>query len=311
MGKFNRFGNMTPTPEMLARSYVLAEEPFKIAGNLYFVGNTWCSMHLIDTGDGLVLLDTPCKSELAYMIDSIYRLGFKLRDIKHIFVSHAHGDHYGCVTALVHLTGAKTYMGELEVKDMADRAEYFNRAASRLPGGFNEPFKADVAVKDGDVITIGNTSFRWVLTPGHTDGGMSHFWDLTDDDGKVYKVGIYGGAGYGSMSLLRLKDRNLPPSYQQVYYDSIDKVWNEPVDINLGNHPFHNDTYDKNERRKVGEKNPFIDPSEWQRYLTEMREGYTAFLKLNQEEIEEMYRGNGIYAYRPNIVERTERAYQK
>lgn len=315
MSKFNRFGNMFASLEVMKRSYALAEVPFKIAGNLYFVGNTWCSMHLIDTGEGLVLLDTPCINELPYLVDSVYRLGFKLRDVKHIFVSHAHLDHYGSVMALVHLTGAKTYMGELEVKDMEERSEYFYNIAKYGGGkgdtGFNEPFKADVVVKDEDIITIGNTSFRWVLSPGHTNGCMSHFWDLTDDDGKIYKVGIYGGAGYGSMSLARLKQRNLPESYQQVYYDSIARVWNEHVDIMLGNHPFHNDTFEKYERREAGEPNPFIDPTEWQRYLKEMRDGYTEFLKLDDEGIDEMYEHSGMYDFRPVLAEREKKVQEK
>lgn len=86
---------MSPPPELLRRSYLMYEEPFHIVGNVYFVGNTWCCSHLIDTGEGLILLDTPCLPELAYLLDGIWRLGFNPRDIKYILVSHAHMDHYG------------------------------------------------------------------------------------------------------------------------------------------------------------------------------------------------------------------------
>ena len=36
----------------------------------------------------------------------------------------------------------------------------------------------DVELQDGDLIQLGNTTIRCVLTPGHTIGVMSHFWTL-------------------------------------------------------------------------------------------------------------------------------------
>lgn len=54
-----RFLNTFPPDKMLCHPYWIAEPPFRIWGNLYFVGNSWCSSHLIDTGDGLILLDPP------------------------------------------------------------------------------------------------------------------------------------------------------------------------------------------------------------------------------------------------------------
>ena len=46
-----RFLNTFPPDKMLCHPYWMAEPPFRIWGNLYFVGNSWCSSHLIDTGD--------------------------------------------------------------------------------------------------------------------------------------------------------------------------------------------------------------------------------------------------------------------
>ena len=64
MEHFNRFGNMSPTQEYMHRPYLMNRAPFQIRGNLYFVGNLWCSSHLIDTGEGLILLDTPCAGSM-------------------------------------------------------------------------------------------------------------------------------------------------------------------------------------------------------------------------------------------------------
>ena len=297
MGKFNRFGNMMPPDEVMQRSYLMSEDPFQIYGNLYFVGNTWCSSHLIDTGEGLILLDTPCLHELAYLIDNVYRLGFQLRDIKYIVVSHAHPDHYGAVRALVHLTGAKTFIGRVDGEDMLHHPDVFEKMNNRWPSHADECFEPDVLLEDGDVVELGNTKIRCVLTPGHTIGVMSHFWTAYDGT-ESRKVGIYGGAGFVTMAKSKLEAAGLPLSMQKTFSDSIDKVWAEEVDIMLGNHPFHNDTYEKHERQLRGEENPFIDPTEWQRYLTELKECYGAFLKMSDEEIEEMYRESSFLTYR-------------
>lgn len=127
---------------------------------------------------------------------------------------------------------------------------------------------------------------------------MSHFWE-TREAGKTYRIGIYGGAGFSAMSEAALTRRGLPLSYQQVFTQSIDKVWNEKVDVMLGNHPFHNDTFEKHERVLKGEKNAFIDPTEWQRYLQELKDCYADFLKLTPEEVTKMYEKSSLRVFRP------------
>lgn len=275
--EFNRFGNMMPPEAYKNRPYLMYRDPFRIAGNLYFVGNEWCCSHLIDTGEGLILLDTPTASGLPGLIRNIYKLGFCLEDLKYIVVSHAHTDHFGCVQALVHMTGAKTFLGEVDARDMAENPERM-AAMNADMGPYNECFTPDILLRDGDVIRLGNTEIRCVLTPGHTIGVMSHFWTL-EDEGRTLHVGIYGGAGFISLSKEFLKNNGLPLSLRDDFSRSIEKVWDEPVDIMLGNHPFHNDTYLKQERRKEGGENPFIDPEEWRRFLQELKDKYMVFLE--------------------------------
>ena len=299
MGNFNRFGNMFPPDEVMKRSYLLAEEPFRIYGNLYFVGNTWCSSHLIDTGEGLILLDTCCLNDIAYLINNIWKLGFQLSDLKWIVVSHAHPDHYGAVRGLVHLTGAKTFISKIDGEEFRlsrSRLEKmnYNHGPDRCP---DELFEPDVLLEDGEVIQLGNTRMRCVVTPGHTIGTMSHFWEAYDKTERK-KVGIYGGAGFRPLGKDRMKSDGTPESYRQVFEQSIDKVWKEEVDINLGNHPFHNDTFEKHERRKEKGGNPFIDPTEWQRFLQALKDAYHAFIKLEENEIQAMLAQSEFLDYR-------------
>ena len=91
-----------------------AREPFQIYGNLYFVGTEPASTHLIDTGEGLIVLDPGYPQSLYLVIDGIWRLGFRPEDVKIILHSHGHYDHLGGTRALAELTGAKTYISALD-----------------------------------------------------------------------------------------------------------------------------------------------------------------------------------------------------
>lgn len=295
MATLGRFGNMNPPVSMLKHSYLTSIDPFKIIGNLYYVGNAFCSTHLIDTGDGLIILDVPCVGDLPYLVNSIWRAGFDPRDIKYIIISHAHVDHYGSVRAMVHLTGAKTMLGELDIQDMREHPERFEEM-HRAFGGGNEGFEADIALKDGDIIELGNTKIRCALIPGHTIGTMAHFWDVVDN-GKTYHVGIYGGAGFITLSDEWIAKNGLPASIRDTFVKSIDKVWNEKVDIMLGNHPFHNDTLKKRNHLLAGDKNAFIDTTEWQRFLQELKDTFSAYRKMTPDEIKKAYEVSSFMEY--------------
>ena len=67
-------------------------KPFKIFGNVYFVGNRKASSHMIDTGDGLILIDTGYFETLYQVIENIYALGFDPHDVKYIIHTHGHID---------------------------------------------------------------------------------------------------------------------------------------------------------------------------------------------------------------------------
>ena len=132
-------------------------KPGRIFGNLYFIGTHPSSVHLIDTGDGLMLIDTGCLDNLYLVIQNMWELGFNPKDIKKILISHGHYDHMNATAALVNMTGAKTYIGEADLHMVTGEINHCT-----LP---LRPFKPDVLLKDGDIVTLGNTSVRCVSTP--------------------------------------------------------------------------------------------------------------------------------------------------
>lgn len=219
-------------------------EPFKIIGNVYFVGTYQASSHLIDTGEGLILIDTGYKNTLYLVLDSIYRLGFQPRNIKYIIHTHWHGDHTEATEALVKLSGAKTLIG----KEDAKKAEQY--------------FKADTLVVEGDALLLGNTQILFKETPGHTKGSISLFFDV-EEDGKIYRVGTFGGAGANTLA----KGRFDYEGCREGYIASINRLRKEKVDVFIGNHVWNNDTKKKGELLLLTGENKFKDSQLWYDFL--------------------------------------------
>ena len=244
-------------------------EPFRIKGNLYFVGCVAASSHLIDTGEGLILIDTGYPQNLYLVIDSIYKLGFSPYDIKYIIHSHGHYDHLGGTKALTELIkDAKTFIGKGD-------EEYANGKvpltwAKELGHEYYEAFEPDVIMHDGDEICLGNTKIDIVSTPGHTPGTVSFFFEI-EEERKKYKVAMHGGVGTNSMKKDFLEEYNLSFDCRQDFLDGIDKVIDREVDIFIGNHTWNNDTKGKYERLVSGETDAFVNPGEWKEFLNKCR----------------------------------------
>jgi len=219
-------------------------KPFKILGNVYFVGTYQASSHLIDTGDGLILIDTGYANTLYLLVDSIYESGYNPRDIKYIINTHWHSDHTAGTAALAGLTGAKTIIG----KNDYDKALTF--------------FDADITVSDGDILSLGNTDIRFTETPGHTKGTISLFFD-TNEQGKTYRVGMFGGAGANTL----VKEHFDYDGCRDDYMASLNKLRNEKVDVFIGNHVWNNDTERKGMHLLSTGENLFIDSDIWNTFL--------------------------------------------
>lgn len=232
------------TKKSFENHYEGAMEPFKIIGNVYFVGTFPASSHLIDTGDGLILIDTGYNDTLFLLVDSIYKLGFSPYDVKYIIHTHWHGDHAAASAALSYVTGAKKLIGE---KDAEAVKKYFT---------------PDELLKDGDVISLGNTQIEVMETPGHTKGTISLFFE-TEENSVKYLVGTFGGAGANTLAKGKFDYDNC----RSDYLESLNKLRKRKVDVFIGNHVWNNDTEAKGEiLRKTGE-NKFIDSNLWGEFL--------------------------------------------
>ena len=242
-------------------------EPFKIFGNLYFVGTHPASSHMIDTGDGLILIDTGYQHGLYLLIDNIYKLGYTPYDVKYVLLTHGHIDHFGSAYALKEMTGCKIVLGEAD-KTYATGEE--DLSWSKELDVYLETFEPDILINDGDEIKLGNTIVKAIATPGHTPGAMSYFFDVTDGNER-YRAGIPGGLGTNSLSKAFLESYGLPISLQKDFIKSMERLKDEKVDIFLGNHVWNNDTLGKYEKLKNGDKYAFVTPNDWKECMLQSK----------------------------------------
>ena len=142
-----------------------AVEPFRIVGNIYYVGARNIASYLITTPEGHIMIDTGTKEMHDVIRTNVEKLGFKLQDIKILLSGHAHFDHVQGHAAMKRLTGAK-------VMAIGEDARALEAGADLSPLGDEgwEPVKVDRVLKDGDTVMLGGTTLRAVLTPGHTPG---------------------------------------------------------------------------------------------------------------------------------------------
>ena len=250
--------------------------PFKVFDNLYYVGPGFVSVWLIPTSDGLILIDAAEEPYVDHVIDSIRKIGFDPRNIKYILISHGHLDHFGGVARIQQLSRARVAALEEDWQLI--------EAAGKSPGRGNEaPAQVparDIVIKEGDTVTLGNTSLEVYKLPGHTPGSASFEFTLRDG-GRSYKAFLFGGPGprggvQGAEQFLASANRLAQVPGVQV---------SVPVHSWLNDFPYPNGgVFERAQRltqRKPGEPHPFVDPESWQAWVKQVQEG--AIRNLEQE----------------------------
>jgi len=252
--------------DICVRPWEFAVEPFRIAGNLYYVGNTNVSSHLVDTGDGLILLDTAFPQAVYLLLESVRRLGFDPDDIGYVLHTHAHYDHFGGTRAIVELTGAPTALGADDIEILEEQPEL--TWAAEYGTEFHEAFEVDLPLRDGDVVTLGDTRIECMSIPGHTPGAMSYFFDVVEE-GRTFSVGLHGGPGRNTLTDEYMALHGLPASRRSDYLNSLERMRGRSPDIQIGAHPDQAQTFAKRDAR-TDDHNPFVDPGSWPAFLDQL-----------------------------------------
>lgn len=167
-------------------------EPFRIVGNLYFVGVANGEVFLLTSPQGHILMGAGSANSAEGVQKNIESLGFKMTDIKAILLNHNHGDQSGGAAYLKEKTGAPVMAGFAEIPYMEHGM--FNPPAIPAPpqegrGGPPRypPVKVDRALFDGDVVKVGPLSVTTYLIPGHSPSSTTFAYAVRDNN-RSYKV---------------------------------------------------------------------------------------------------------------------------
>ena len=249
------------------------EEPFHVFGELYFIGDDHVCAYLLDSGEGLILIDTGYPTGQALLIDSIYRLGFDPRNVRMILHTHGHFDHFGCTALIKSLSGARTYLSRADNRLLRERPE-MAETKSMAPYGQIDPLEADEELSEGDEFSLGTVRIKVVETPGHTDGVLTFFIEL-HENGQTKTAGLFGGVGLNTMKSRYYALRGVSGNREK-FRASISKLRAFSPDITLANHNSQG-SFMKNHRTGSG----FVHPEQWQLFLDECAQ------KLDQLEAED------------------------
>lgn len=155
--------------------------PERLFGNSYLVGFGGLSVVLIDTGDGLILVDGAMPQAAPAVLDNVRALGFDPKDIKFILSTEPHFDHAGGLAALARDTGATVLASARGAEGLRS-----GRLAADDPQiAYDHSFPAVGrvrAVADKEVVKLGTTEITAQATPGHTMGSMSWSWRSCEGD---------------------------------------------------------------------------------------------------------------------------------
>jgi metallo-beta-lactamase class B len=234
--------------------------PFRIAGNLYYVGATEVCSYLITTPEGHFLLDGGFVETAPQIERNITELGFKLTDVKFLLNSHAHYDHAGGLAELKKATEAKFLAseGDAPLLRVGGHGDFRFGDTLTFP-----PIKPDQIVHDGESIQLDNQIMIAHLTPGHTKGCTT--WTTKIRDGnKVYDVVFVG-----SQSALDYKfvGQESYPGITNDFEKSFALLNHLPCDIFLASHGSFFHFVEKHERLLRGDANAFTDPDGYKIYL--------------------------------------------
>jgi len=247
-------------------------EPRRILGNIYYVGSNMIGAFLIVTPAGNVLLDTGHAQMLPQVEANMVKLGFQVKDVKILLNSHAHFDHCGGFAELKRQTGAQVVASKLDGELMMRGGKGDFVWGDELA---YEPVKPDRTIGDGDVVELGGVRLTAHLTPGHTKGCTS--WSMrTSDGGRDYDVLFVCGL---TVSPYKLTNNDHYPNIVEDVRGTLQKLRGMHADVMLAPHGFWYDFEGKAARQKAGAANPFVDPGELQRHVTEMEKDFEEALQ--------------------------------
>ena len=256
-------------------------KPFRIAGNLYYVGSQDLASYLIVTPKGDILINSSLEASVPLIKNSVEQLGFKFKDIKILLISHAHFDHDAGSAEIIRQTGAKYLVMEGDVS-VVESGGVTDFAYWKSPYA---PAKVDRRLHDGDTVELGGTILTAHKTAGHTRGCTT--WTLVaKDKGHPLNVVIVGSWNVNPGWRLAERDGQIVsyPGIADDYRRTFATLKALPCDVFLGAHGGYFDMLGKLARIKAGaSENVWLDPKGYQAAVAEREQAFETELKRQEE----------------------------
>ncbi len=166
---------LQPIVPEFAQRWLVAQPPAKIYGNTYLVGFEGLNVALIDTGDGLVLIDGALPQAVPAIKENLRALGFRIEDVRLILSTEPHYDHASGIAALARDSGATVVAGVAAVDALRSGESDPHDPQHGLVASFHGIGNVR-GIDDRETITLGNTTITAIATPGHTRGSTSWTW---------------------------------------------------------------------------------------------------------------------------------------
>ena len=179
------FSQKVTEPKNSNKEWSQPTEPFRIVGDLYYVGTYDLCAYLVVTEEGYILINTGLADSYSQIKNNIKKLGFDYKKIKILTLTQGHYDHMGAMAAIKKDTKAKLYVDakDADVLRLGGKSDY---ELGKYGVSF-KPVKPDFLLKDQDKIKLGNAELTLLHHPGHTKGSCSFLLQTQDDNG-IYNV---------------------------------------------------------------------------------------------------------------------------
>ena len=268
-----------PAQAQSPAAWTTPTEPFKIAGNLYYVGTAGIGAYLITTPQGHILIDGAMPGSAKDIEASITKLGFAPSEVKVLLNTHAHFDHAGGLAELKRDTGAKL---------AASAGDKIALETGKYPGSEEvkafdfAPVKVDRALEDGERLSIGGIALTAHLTPGHSAGCTTWTFPVMID-GVSRQAMIYCST---SVAANRLVSKTKGPQYPGIvadYEQSFAKLKTMKADVFLAPHAEQFGMTEKRAALAAGGPNPFIDPGLLQKTVAASEKAFREELAKQQD----------------------------